>query len=182
MAGQAVRPSSDAVEPGRAGMHWRTVDIVIAAVLGVAFGVVFWAWNLVFGVLAAPLDFFPPLSAILNGVYLMPGVVAGLLVRKPGAATFASTLAAWVSLLLGSPFGAITVIYGLVQGLGAELGFLLTAYRRFGWGTALLAATTAGLSTAVLDLSLYYPVSADYPFGSFTLPYVLLTVVSSVLI
>ena len=99
MAEQAVRPSSDAVEPGRAGLHWRTVDIVIAAVLGVAFGVVFWAWNLVFGVLAAPLDFFPPLSAILNGVYLMPGVVAGLLVRKAGAATFASTLAAAVSLL-----------------------------------------------------------------------------------
>ena len=62
MADQAVRPSTDAVEPGRAGMRWRTVDIVVTAVLGVAFGVVFWAWNLVFGVLAAPLDFFPPLA------------------------------------------------------------------------------------------------------------------------
>ena len=97
------------MEPARAGVRWRTVDIVVAAVLGVAFGVVFWAWNLVFGVLAAPLDFFPPLSAILNGVYLMPGVVAGLLVRKPGAAVFASTLAAAVSLLLGSPYGLIIV-------------------------------------------------------------------------
>ena len=182
MAGQAVRPSSDAVEPGRAGMHWRTVDIVIAAVLGVAFGVVFWAWNLVFGVLAAPLDFFPPLSAILNGVYLMPGVVAGLLVRKPGAATFASTLAAAVSLLLGSPYGGIIVVYGLVQGLGGELGFLLTRYRSFGWGTAVLAAITAGLSTSVLDLNLYYPVSAEYPFWVFTLPYTAFTVLSSVLL
>jgi energy-coupling factor transport system permease protein len=182
MAGQAVRPSSDAVEPGRAGMHWRTVDIVIAAVLGVAFGVVFWAWNLVFGVLAAPLDFFPPLSAILNGVYLMPGVVAGLLVRKPGAAVFASTLAAAVSLLLGSPYGLIIVVYGLVQGLGGELGFLLTRYRHFGWGTAVLAAVTAGLSTSILDLNLYYPVSQDYPFWAFTLPYTVFTVLSSVLL
>ena len=24
---------------------WRTVDIVVAAVIAVAFGVVFWAWN-----------------------------------------------------------------------------------------------------------------------------------------
>ena len=90
MAEQAVRPSSthatDGPAPGRA-VRWRTVDIVVAAVLGVAFGVVFWAWNLVFGVLAAPLDFFPPLSAILNGVYLMPGVVAGLLLVRALART-----------------------------------------------------------------------------------------------
>ena len=173
MAEQAVRPSSSA--PGR----WRTVDIVVTAVLGVAFGVVFWAWNLTYGVLSEPLSFFPPLSAVLNGVYLMPGVVAGLLVRRPGAATFASTLAAAVSLLLGSPYGGIIVVYGLVQGLGAELGFALTRYRRFGWGTALLAGATAGLSTSVLDNSLYY---AQLPFWSFQLPYTVFTVLSSMLL
>src|SRR5919112_4796733 len=106
MAEQAVRPSSPA--PGRG----RTVDIVVTAVLGVAFGVVFWAWNPV-AALAVP-----PVSGLLNGVYLMPGVVAGLLIRKPGAATFASTLAAAVSLLLGSPYGGIIVIYGLGPGVG----------------------------------------------------------------
>ena len=26
---------------------WRTVDIVVAAVIAVAFGVVFWAWNVI---------------------------------------------------------------------------------------------------------------------------------------
>ena len=176
MAEQAVRPSSvSATEPART-LRWRTVDIVVAAVLGVAFGIVFWAWNLL-AALAVP-----PVSGLLNGVYLMPGVVAGLLVRKPGAATFASTLAATVSILLGSPYGAIIVLYGLIQGLGAELGFLLTGYRRFGWATAVLAGITAGLATSILDLSLYYPVSADYPFWSFTAPYVLLTVLSSVVL
>jgi energy-coupling factor transport system substrate-specific component len=176
MAGQAVRSSSDAVDPQPGVSRWRTVDIITTAVLGVTFGIVFWAWNLL-GELAVP-----PVSGLLNGVYLMPGVVAGLIVRKPGAATFASTLAAWVSLLLGSPYGGIIVIYGLVQGLGGELGFLLTRYRRFGWGTAILAAVTAGLSTSILDLSLYYPVSDDYPVWAFTLPYVVLTVLSSVLL
>ena len=171
MAEQAVRPSTD-----RALVRWRTVDIVTTAVLGVAFGVVFWAWNLL-GELAVP-----PVSGLLNGVYLMPGVVAGLLVRKPGAAVFASTLAAWVSLLLGSPFGGVIVVYGLVQGLGAELGFALTRYRSFGWATAVLAAVTAGLSTSILDLSLYYPVSGEYPLWAFTLPYVLFTVLSSVVL
>jgi energy-coupling factor transport system substrate-specific component len=183
MADQAVRPSStDVTEQGRGAAHWRTVDIVVTAVLGVAFGIVFWAWNLFGEVASTPLDFFPPIKGLLNGVYLMPGVVAGLLVRRPGASVFASTLAAAVSLLLGSPYGGIIVVYGLVQGAGAELGFLLTRYRTFGWGTAILAAVTAGLSTSILDLSLYYPVSSDYPFWAFTLPYTLATVASSVLL
>jgi energy-coupling factor transport system substrate-specific component len=181
MAGPAVRPSSAHARVDRVA-RWRTVDIVVTAVLGVAFGVVFWGWNLVAEVLSTPLDFFPPVKGLLNGVFLMPGVVAGLLVRRPGAAVFASTLAAAVSLLLGSPYGGIIAIYGLVQGAGAELGFLLARYRTFGWGTALLAAVTAGLSTSILDLSLYYPVSRDHPFWAFTLPYTLATVLSSVLL
>jgi energy-coupling factor transport system substrate-specific component len=178
MADQAVRSSSTHARSGSV-VRWRTVDIVVTAVLGVAFGVVFWAWNLVFGVLAEPLDFFPPLSAILNGVYLMPGVVAGLVVRKPGAAVFASTLAAAVSILLGSPYGLIIVWYGLIQGLGGELGFLLTRYRSFGWATAVLAGITAGLSTSVLDNTLYY---SSLSFWDYQLPYTVFTVLSSVLL
>src|SRR5687767_13560833 len=173
MAEQAVRSSSDAVDPQPRITRWRTVDIVTTAVLGVTFGLVFWAWNLL-GELAVP-----PVSGLLNGVYLMPGVVAGLLIRKPGAALFASTLAAWVSLLLGSPYGGIIVIYGLVQGAGAELGFLLTRYRSFGQGTALLAAATAGLSTSILDNVLYY---AELSFLGYQLPYTVFTVVSSMLL
>ena len=149
------------------------------AVLGVAFGVVFWAWNLAFGPLSAPLAFLAPLVGILNGVYLMPAVVAGLLVRKPGAAVFASTLAAAISLLFGSPYGGIIIVYGLVQGVGGELGFLLTRYRSFGWGTAVLAGITAGLSTSILDNSLYY---SDLSFFGFKLPYTVFTVISSVLL
>ena len=179
MAEQAVRPSSDATATGTAGNRWRTVDIVVTAVLGVAFGVVFWAWNLAFGPLSAPLAFLAPLVGILNGVYLMPAVVAGLLVRKPGAAIFASTLAAAVSLLFGSPYGGIIIVYGLVQGVGGELGFLLTRYRSFGWGTAVLAGVTAGLSTSIMDNSLYY---SDLSFLGFKLPYTVFTVISSVLL
>ena len=179
MADKAVRSSSAVTGTDTAPARWRTVDIVVTAVLGVAFGVVFWAWNLTYGVLSGPLAFFPPLSAILNGVYLMPGVVAGLLVRRPGASVFASTLAATVSILLGSPYGGIIVVYGLVQGAGAELGFLLTRYRRFGWGAALLAAAIAGLSTSVLDNTLYY---AELPFLGYQLPYTVFTVLSSMLL
>src|SRR4051812_10406872 len=129
MAEQAVRPSVAGSGTARS-LRWRTVDIVVTAVLGVAFGVVFWAWNLL-AALAVP-----PVSGLLNGVYLMPGVVAGLLVRKPGAAIVASTLAAAVSILLGSPYGGIIVVYGLVQGIGGGMGLLLPPHPRLGWGAA----------------------------------------------
>ena len=46
--------------------RWRTVDIVVTAVLGVAFGVVFWAWELSWACSAPPLDVFPPRSAIVT--------------------------------------------------------------------------------------------------------------------
>lgn len=158
--------------------NWRTVDIIVTAVLGVTFGVVFWAWNLLGAAVGPALAFFAPVQAVLNGVFLMPGVVALLVIRRPGAGLFASTIAATVSLLIGSPFGSVIILYGAVQGLGAEIGFALLRYRRFGIAAAVLAAVTAGLSTSALDLSLYY---AFWPFG-WQASYLALTVLSSVVL
>src|SRR3712207_8756134 len=102
------------------------------AVRGVAFGVVFWPWNLPYGVLSEPLSFFPPLSAVLNGVYLMPGVVAGLLVRKGGAAPLPPPGAPTGSPLVGSPPGGLILVYGLGEGLRARGRFPLPPDRPVG--------------------------------------------------
>ena len=39
--------------------RWRTRDIVVAAVIGVAFGVVFWAWNLAYAAVEPVFAFAP---------------------------------------------------------------------------------------------------------------------------
>jgi energy-coupling factor transport system substrate-specific component len=178
MAGQAVRPSSDATEPAAAGTRWRTVDIVVTAVLGVAFGVVFWAWNLLWAATGAAFTAFPPAQAFMYGVWLLPAVVAPLIIRKPGAALFAETIAAIVSALLGAQWGVQVVLYGLIQGLAGELGFALFRYRRFGWLQALLAAALAGVAAAVLDLVYYYPVWT----AGWKLTYVLVVVASTIVV
>src|SRR5687767_12850110 len=99
MAEQAVHPSSSDASATR----WRTVDIVVAAVLGVAFGVVFWAWSLLWN---GPADAIPlPGRAFMYGVWLIPAVVGGLIIRKPGAAFFTETVAALVSVALGTAWG-----------------------------------------------------------------------------
>ena len=101
--------------------RWRTLDIVVAAVIAVAFGVIFWAWGLVWRATDPLFAFFPPSQALITGVWLVPAVLGGLVIRKPGAALFCETLAATVSALLGSEWGGVTIAQGLVQGLGAEV-------------------------------------------------------------
>src|SRR4051794_7611143 len=179
MAEQAVRPSSgDASEQAAGGGRWRTVDIVVTAVLGVAFGVVFWAWNLLWATTGGAFTAFPPAQAVLYGVWLLPAVVAPLIIRKPGAALFAETVASIVSALLGAQWGAQVVLYGLLQGLAGELGYAVFRYRRFGWLQAALSAVLAGAMAAVLDLVYFYPVWT----AGWKLTYVLVVVASTVVI
>src|ERR687890_488401 len=125
MAEHAVRPSSSDATPAT---RWRTVDIVITAVLGVAFGVVFWAWGLLWNATGAAFTAFPPAQAVMYGVWLLPAVVSPLIVRKAGAGLFAEFLAAVVSALLGSAWGTLVLLQGLLQGVGGELGFAAFGY------------------------------------------------------
>jgi energy-coupling factor transport system substrate-specific component len=179
MADPAARPSStDVVEPAAAGVRWRTVDIVVTAVLGVAFGVVFWAWNLLWAATGTAFTVFPPAQALMYGVWLLPAVVAPLIIRKPGAALFAETIAAIVSALLGAQWGAQVVLYGLLEGLAGELGYAVFRYRRFGWLQAALSAVFAGAMAAVLDLVYWYPAWT----AGWKLTYVLVVIASTVVV
>jgi energy-coupling factor transport system substrate-specific component len=157
--------------------RWRTVDIVVAAVIAVAFGVIFWAWNLLW---QGPAEAIPlPGRAVLYGVWLVPAVLGGLVIRKPGAALFTEGLAALVSIALGTSWGWTLVIQGPLEGLAAELVFAAFAYRLFGLPVAALAGALAGATAAVYDVFVWYPGTA---WGSFRLPFIALTTVSAVLV
>jgi energy-coupling factor transport system substrate-specific component len=138
--------------------HWRTRDIVIAAVIGVAFGVVFWAWGLVWEGPLAPLSALAlPLRDLGYAVWLVPAVLAPLIIRKPGAALFAEMVAAGVSALLGSLWGVDTLLSGFVQGAGAELVFAFTLYRLWTFPVLSLAAIASAAAAWIHDWVLYYP-------------------------
>src|SRR5919205_186429 len=111
MAAPALRPSSPSPDAGARASRWRTVDIVVTAVLGVAFGVVFWAWNLLWAATGTAFAAFPPGQAFMYGVWLLPAVLAPLVVRKPGAGLFAELVAAILSALLGSSWGWVVSLY-----------------------------------------------------------------------
>ena len=159
--------------PEREG--WRVVDIVVAAVLAVAFGAVFQAWNLLWETTAWA---FAPLRGAVYGVWMIPAVLVPMIVRRPGAALFGEAVAAAASALFGAPWGLLTLVYGLVQGGAAELVYAFVGYRRWGLGMGLVAGAAAGLGGALLDLAFYYP---DWP-ADWQLTYSLTVVASSALI
>ncbi|CAN7429097.1 ECF transporter S component [Microbacterium sp. LjRoot45] len=160
--------------------RWRIVDIVTASVIGVASGLIFLAWNIGYlGPKALLEPLLPGLQGLLDGPWLFAGVLGALIIRKPGAALYTETLAAVVSALIGNQWGGfLTIEAGLVQGLGAELIFLLFLYRVWSLPVALLAGAGAGLAGAINNLILWYA-GAD---ATFTLVYVVSAVVSGAVI
>jgi energy-coupling factor transport system substrate-specific component len=141
--------------------RWRVVDIVVAAVIGVAGGVVYWAWQFPAAGFAAAL---PGVQSLGYGIWLLAGVLAALVVRKPGAALFAELIAAIVEALVGNAWGGpITILYGVIEGLGAELIFALFLYTSWRLWTAMLAGGLSGVGGGILDIVLYTPgVTAGY--------------------
>jgi energy-coupling factor transport system substrate-specific component len=159
--------------------HWRTIDIVIASIIAVAFGVIFWAWNILYAATESAFAFFPPAQAILYGVWLMPAVLGGLIIRKPGAALYTETVAAIISAILGAQWGATVIPQGIVQGIGAELAFAALRYRSFRLPAALLAGAATGLSAALFDFFVW---NSTYDLASYRLPYAGITIVSATVI
>ncbi|MFI7585813.1 ECF transporter S component [Spongisporangium articulatum] len=167
---------SEVLEESDRRPRWRVVDILVASVVAVAGGAVFAVWNTA----AAPLmnAMVPPLSAFYVGVWLFPGVLGALIVRKPGAAVYTELVAATVEALIGSSWGFSTVYYGLLEGLGAEVVFLVFLYRRWGVTVAALAGAGAGVAAGLLDVFVYYPtITAAAKLG-----YVGLTIVSGLVV
>ncbi|WP_338027556.1 ECF transporter S component [Agromyces badenianii] len=131
------------------------MDIVVASVIGVATGLLFLFWNNVgYAWFSAADAVTPGLGGIAVGIWLIGGVLGGLIIRKPGAALFVELLAAIVSALIGNQWGIETIYSGVAQGLGAELIFALFAYRRFGVVPAMLAGAAAGAAAWTLELFL----------------------------
>jgi ABC-type thiamin/hydroxymethylpyrimidine transport system permease subunit len=156
---------------------WRTVDIVIASIIAVAFGVIFWAWNLLWN---GPADVIPlPGRAVIYGMWLVPAVLGALIIRKPGAAFYTLTIASLVSVALGTSWGWSIAVQGPLEALGAEVIFALFAYRIYRLPVALLAGAAAGVVASLYDAFVWY---GDTSWASMRFPYILITAASSLIV
>jgi energy-coupling factor transport system substrate-specific component len=174
----ATTTSTAPTKPKRS-LRWRVVDIVVAAVIGVASGLVFVGWNIGTEVPRHAVEAaLPGLQGLFNGGWVFAGVLGGIIIRKPGAALFVALVAALLSALVGNQWGPLTLVSGAVQGLGAELVLLAFLYANWRVYVAILSGAVAGLATSINDLVLWYA-GADVTFATI---YVVTSIVSGAII
>ncbi|MFJ6028123.1 ECF transporter S component [Pseudarthrobacter sp. NPDC092424] len=164
------------------GKSWRVVDIVVAALIAIAGGVIFWAWSQGALAVSAPMNaVYPPLTGLIAGGWMIPAVLGMLIIRKPGAALFCETVAATGELLMGSQYGTSVLFSGFVQGLGAEIIFAVFVYRKFNLPVALLAGAAAGLFCGLNDSFSPWGWNIAYSAGD-KFAYILFTSISGAII
>jgi energy-coupling factor transport system substrate-specific component len=158
--------------------EWTTRELVVAAVLAVAVGVIFWGWGLLYSSVFTLIPF--PFSYVTVGLWMVGGLLVPYVIRKPGAALLGELVAAFVSMALGNQWGILTLASGLVQGAGAELVFAGFRWKRFDRAAVFGAAALAGVFSILLD-TFVYSYYRTYTWGSIGLA-ALLIVISSVVL
>ncbi|MGN6239847.1 MAG: ECF transporter S component [Cellulosimicrobium cellulans] len=158
--GPAVRPTGRLAPRRGLTLH----ETVLIAVLGVVFGFVYWAFVQLWAPLQLAMGPLADLAAnVLAGAWIVVGPLATYIVRKPGVGILAETLAALVEVVfLASPAGPLLLVVGLVQGVGAELPFALTRYRRFGWWVFVTSGVSAALVTFAFNAVRFGWLGQDY--------------------
>lgn len=149
---------------GRRNYRWRVVDIVVASVIGVASGVIFWAWGQAWTPLSLLLAFAPGVEGLLAGGWLFAGILGGIVIRKPGAALYTEVIAAVVSMLVGTQWGFSTLIWGVVEGLGAEIVLAAFLYANWRLGVVLLTGAGAGVAVGFLDTTFTSYAALEFGF------------------
>ncbi|WP_220739752.1 ECF transporter S component [Leuconostoc miyukkimchii] len=149
-------------------MHtkWSLRDVIFLALIGVFFGFIFWAWAFAYNAIAAlltPMGLSPYANDLTLGPWVMAGPMAGYLLRKAGASIIGETLAGTAEMIFGSQWGIMNVVYGLMQGLGAELGFALFGYKK--WQPISLTASVILTTVVTFIWDLFQSGYANYSFG-----------------
>ena len=128
-------------------------EMVLTTVVAVALGVSFWGWTFVYEI-AKPVLKVSGLSYLVAGFWILASVLLSQIIRKPGIAIIASVIAAFFESLL-THWGIMSVLWGLVQGLGAELIFIFFLYRKWDLKVLILASAMSATLSYSLDFYLY---------------------------
>ena len=149
------------------GRRWSLLDLVTLATLGIASGVLFAGWGILWSSLLPLFAAVLPLQYLLfAGTWVIAGPLAGLIIRRPGAALAGEMIAASVSFLLASQWSIDAIVSGAAQGIGAEVAFALIAYRKPNVGIVVLAGALSGVGMAAHDIPLYFA-GVDVTFALF---------------
>lgn len=126
----------------------KLADVLTTIVIAVVFGVIYKVWGPLYEVVKV---FGFHADQLIYGMWLIASSLAYLLIRKPGVALLAEIAASSGELVMGSQWGLEVLIYGVVQGLFAELVFAAFRYRRFDVFVVSLSAVGATVGSLIMD-------------------------------
>ncbi|MGM0875705.1 MAG: ECF transporter S component [Bacillota bacterium] len=134
----------------------KLTDILVTIIIALIFGLVYKLWGPLYGVVST---FGLHLEQLIYGMWFIAATVAFLIIRKPGVALLAEVAAAHGEFIFGGEWGVATLIFGLAQGLAAELVFAAFGYKRFNVFVVSLAAIASTIASIVIDY--YYGYIGD---------------------
>jgi len=105
-----------------------------------------------------------PLGGSFLGLFQFGHLLAFAILRKPGVTFSTSVLTTIGQLLLGDPSGAYVLGWGVFHGLGAELVFLLSHYRKPGF---LILGLAGGVAAVIGQIYSYYVFGWDSALSLF---------------
>ncbi len=143
-------------------------ELILVAVIGIAFGVLaayYATLDMMMISILGPLG-----SSITYGFFYVSALLAGYIVQKPLASLLSGVINGFGQALAGNPWGIITLIYGLLQGGGTELGFLAFRYRRWNLPSMLVGGGISAIFTYIYE---YF----QYSYAEFSVGYRIATLV-----
>ncbi|WP_243734904.1 ECF transporter S component [Paenibacillus turpanensis] len=142
----------------------KLTDILVTLVIGAVFGVIYKVWGPLYYSIE-PLGLH--VNQLMYGMWFIASTFAFLIIRKPGVAILAEVAAAHMEFVFGGQWGLPTLIYGLLQGLGAEIAFALFRYRSASLGVVSLAAIGSCIASIFIDQ--YYGYIEALTFWNYSL-------------
>lgn len=133
--------------------NYNIFEMVFICVSSVALGVAFWGWTFAYEVTKPALKLIG-LNYLAAGFWIFASVFAPMIVRRPLVAILASVIAAGVEGVI-TQWGLMALVWGLVQGLGAEVIFATTSYRKWSLSVAVSAAVMSATASYILDYYYY---------------------------
>jgi len=131
-------------------MKWNTREIVLIAILSAVSAGLYVAAAQLWSVLNAAIG---PFGGVLLGVFQIGHVLCGAIIRKPGVTFTCSVLTTVGQFFAGDPSGVYVLGWGVAHGIGAEVVFAITGYRKFSFAWLGLAS---GLGASLGHLYTFY--------------------------
>ncbi|MHA8110787.1 ECF transporter S component [Lactobacillaceae bacterium Melli_B4] len=129
---------------------WNLKTIILMTLIALICGVIYWLINFLYNFCSAvltPIGLAPMANDLTQGPWILAGTLIGCLFRMPGSSLFGQILSATIEMFIGDAGGVMDVVSGIFDGVGTELGFLVTGYRFYNHFTLILVSLFTTITT-----------------------------------